>query len=232
MATRNGVIQINTIHLQDLVREMLEERVEPLIKAVNNLIADTYKLMFDVADLKRTCQNLMSIEANMKRRNLVIHGLRKSNDTHEAVKKCLIGKMKLDPGRFNIAGTKRIYELNGTMSVRVEFSNDESVKNVLANVRHLDRSQISIERDLDTVRRNKRKAMIHLKRNLAQKDATIPMEIKNDQLRVGRDWFYWDNNYNFTCNSGDGKTKLNSIFSNTLDVSLLNYTHMFNRLAI
>lgn len=216
---------MNMEHFKAAVREVFDEKMEPLMNRVATLEEENCRLRADVHELKK---HMADMQYSSKAKNLIFRGLPANADPKISAMNCIENNLKVSSSQAPVTNVRKIHEYNGNMTVAVEFDNAQAVRNVLSNVKNLHGTKIFIEKDLDIIGKEKRNVMNNLKKVLAAADGNIRTIVRNDRLRISGEQFYWDKNYELKSNGQDGKGKLLRIYGNRVDQSVLSYSYLMN----
>lgn len=101
---------------------------------------------------------------------------------------------------------------------------------ILNNYRNLAGTRVSIERDISNARKEDKRVMLLLKKDIQAKDTSQHLLVRDDRLRVGTKWFQWNADKELTCGQQSGADALTGIYGNCIRNLDLSYYNFYNRL--
>lgn len=169
---------------------------------------------------------LERIENYYRRKNLIISGLKIGEAPRKAAQDLLNGVLGIQ-GDAGIQQVKPLKQNERSQVVLVEFNSVTDVDTVLANTKKLRSTKISVERDLTEEARERKKALLKIKKIIRNKvmsedDKKRRIRVNADVLRIETTNFYWRNN-KLMCGKGEATRELNKIFNyNFINTDFLN----------
>lgn len=221
------------------VSELVVDDLKTIIKEVTNALLSELRtevttLTTEVAELreenKQMCKQMEAIklesevrfkeivrmEDQIKRKNIIIKGLPSSSLPKESVQNLCLTTLNIIPQNINIRSVKKMFDRNNKMGVIAELNSEEEVYEILRNTKKLSGSQISIEKDLNSVKQEQKKVMLQLKKDIFQEEKSQRLTVRDERLRIGDKWFYWNQNKELTCGSLNGITTMEQIYGKSL----------------
>ncbi|KAL5274982.1 hypothetical protein ACFFRR_001155 [Megaselia abdita] len=205
------------------------DKIVKLNNEVNNLKEDNAKITLELNEWKRRTalleRDLAQVDKRQRRTNVIFKGLTENVSPKAAVEE--VCAQLLSVTDIEVKGAKKTFQRDGKMSVVVELSDENMVSNVLKNAPKLRNSSISVDRDLTRDARQKKAAMMTIKRDLAGIDNTKKIIVRDDRMRVENQWFYWNGEKQLMSGNSDGKAILSNIFNGNSGLNGVNLE--FNR---
>lgn len=177
------------------------------------------------AQREQDMKDIKHVVNTQKRKSLVIKGLEKNRIPSEEVKKLCSETLQIQ--NIQIASTKVLFEHNGKIGVAVEFQTEDNVRYILNNIKKLQNSSVSIERDLNSERQADKKALLKLKKNLLSIDQTHRIVVRDDRMKIGDNWLKWNSEKQLICGDKNGFEVLVALYGNKISSSNLNYYDIF-----
>lgn len=221
--------------ISDTVKENnkdLHDEVKLMTEKMNKLIEENLLLKANIAKISEEAEknkrNLLMLEDNVKRRNLIFKGIPSNDAPFEAVSKVIKDQLKVTTP-IHVKATKKIFDRNGSMGVIAELDGEQEVRDILRNTRNLAGSRISIEKDLNHDRQECRKAMVQLRRNILEVDNTHRVQLRDDKLRIEGSTFHWNRDHQFMSGQENGQRTLNRIYGNNINNIEINFENLVVR---
>lgn len=129
-------------------------------------------------DRERDHKQMLFLENQLKKNNVIFRGIESEIDIDNAVKKVCANHLKIS-APMAIRSAKKIFDRNGKMAVIAEFESGSSLNEIFKHTKNLAGSSISIEKDLNSDRQEQKKAMLYLRKTI------LKVNVKDDKLREG-----------------------------------------------
>lgn len=204
----------------------IKKNNETLIEIKNQNMA----LKTEIALLKQQQINnrkrIEKLEIMFKRNNLVIRGIPANVNMEEEVRKLFNNVLKINK-EVQLKYFKKIYEAFGKMTVIVEFLDFNDALLVLASSKNLKNTGIYIDKDLSNEAIERRNAMLQLRKQIINIDASKRILIRGDMLKIGTDNFYWKNEQLMN-KENCGINELCKLYNNNLHRVNFNYNDLIN----
>lgn len=217
---------------QPLVSEVSTE-VRHLTTEVTNLRKENEELKGAIRFMKeesdRRFKEFTRLEDQIKRKNVVIKGLTSTNVPNEAVKELCTSKLNIDPQALRIRSVKKIFDRNNKMGVIAELDSEGEVYEILRNTNKLAGTRISIEKDLNSEKQEQKKVMLQLKKDIYQSEKTQRLTVRDERLRIGDKWFYWNRNKELSCGRAAGVPLMEQIYGKSLATFDFNYYNLLRK---
>lgn len=211
----------------------IDKAVKEVLNKVDELVAENIKLRQEINELKKERtkdkRELSTLQDQIRNKNIVIKGMPSSLNLKDAINKVCLENLKLDSVP-KIRSVKKIYDKNGKMGVVAELDTESDVYFMLNNTRNLARTVISMEKDLSSSRREDKRVMMQLKRDIGTKDTSQRLQVRDDRLRVGDKWFKWNLEKELICGKQKGEHALRGIYGNNLEGLDLSYHNIYNKI--
>lgn len=229
-------------HAGRKIADLTVKEYEEVIKVYNADIYDKIvKLQLDVKKLQeenekisaelteykqRTAlleHDLAQVDKKQKRSNVIFRGLEESSSPKSSVEQVCSQIMEVP--NIAVKEAKKTYNRNGKMTVCVELNDESMVYNLLKNSSKLKGSSISVDRDLTRDAREKKTAMLFLKKQLFAIDNTKKVIVRDDRMKIENDWFYWNREKQLMSGNLEGKTALLRMYNDKDRVNCLNINY-------
>lgn len=222
--------------ITDVTKTLLSEvsvEVQRLTNIVSELKSENAELRNEIKVIREVtnskAKEMTRLEDQIKRRNVIIKGLPSSNAPNEAVKNLCTSTLNIDPNAVRIKSVRKIFDRNSKMGVIAELDSEEEVYQILRNTNKLTGSQISIEKDLNNVKQEQKKVMLQLKKEITQADRSHRLTVRDERLRIGDNWFYWNQNQELACGRGEGVAQMEQIYGKRFDHVDFNYRSLLSK---
>lgn len=234
--TKGELIELISGVSKEAVREGIkgiDDSVKEVVNSITKLHQENANLKSELEQLKKDRiqdrQEISMLQDQMKKKNIIFKGIPSSNELNQTINKVCGENLKLE-NTPNIKSSKKIYDRNGKMGVLVELDSESEVHSILHKSRNLAGSSISIEKDISKYRQEDKRVMIQLKRDIGNIDKTQRLQVRDDRLRVGNQWFKWNSEKTLTCGKENGEHVLRGIYGNKIDNLDLRYQNIENKL--
>lgn len=234
------VNELTVKELKDVIREQVEESngfilntIEELKTAFIKLVEENNCIKVEMVKMREEKEqlrkNFASLEDQVKKKNVIFKGLRAEACLSDAIKQVCVGNLKMTPETFSIKSTKKIYENRGQMGVLVELESEEMVEEIFKKARNLAGTNIFLERDLNSERRENKKVMLQLKKDILAEKPNQRISVRNDKLRIADKLIHWDREKQLVCGKEDGSMMINKLVDGPLRAVNFNYSHILSR---
>lgn len=207
--------------VQRLTTEVTKLRTE------NGEMKNEIRVMKEESDMRS--KEITRLEDQIKRKNVVIKGLPSSNVPNEAVKNLCTSTLNIDPQALRIRSVKKIFDKNNKMGVIAELDSEEEVYEILRKTNKLAGTRISIEKDLNSVKQEQKKVMLQLKKDIFQSEKSQRLNVRDERLRIGDKWFYWNQNKELSCGRAAGVPQMEQIYGKSLETIDFNYYNLLRK---
>lgn len=174
-------------------------------------------------------QQIMYLQEHIKRNNIIFQGIAYGKSLEDAVKTCCKENLKMSQ-EINLLSTRKLYENDGKMGVVAEFSSGEVVKEVFKNVKNLAGSKIIIERDLSIEKQQDRRVFLEIKKSFRELKGKHHILVRNEKMKIGDKWFWWNKNKNLVCGTDDVTKVLENLFGQAFKSVNINYNEILTKL--
>lgn len=241
--THGEVGKITTIDLMTMIQNsmstLLDEKLNKLpskdeVKVeMNRLTEENKNLQEDIKKLRddreRDQRRIRHLEEDVGKKKLVFRGMKSQKSPYEAVQYVLSEVLKINTSP-EIESSRKIFERDGKMAVLVEFKSMSTVFEILKLTKNLIGSTIYVERDLGIERRQTKKMMLLLKKDILSINKTKKVGVRDDKLIVDGKRFYWNNKQILMCGQKTGADALNDIYGEAAMNICLDYEQIFAKL--
>lgn len=221
-----SVIKATKIGESDILRAMermnneLKASIDGLRSDLSAFLAEKIVMAKEIDELKaereKDRRTMLSLEDQLKRNNLIFRGIPTETSINQAVEKVCSGNMKI-VAPMAIRSCRKLFDRNGKMAVIVEFENESYIREIFKNTKNLAGSSISVERDLNSERQEKKKVMLKLMKDLKSVSQTHKIGVRDDKLRINEKWFTWNRNNQLMCGSANGEEVIRGLFRENLN---------------
>lgn len=184
---------------------------------IADLKAENKKLKEEIEILKRKMEldgaNLRWFEHQINNTKLIFKEIPNEKPVLNAVLKICTENLKITP---KIISAKTIFQKQHTQSAIVEFENEDAIKLVLRNTKHLAGTKISIERDLNPRRQRNKVAMLLIRKKILEESQKHKIMVRDDKLKVKDKWFTWTVNGKLVCGRENAEVALKMLYGNEL----------------
>jgi len=212
--------------------EGISSEVEKLNNIVSELADENALLKDELQQIKAENEKLAQETKHLinasKRKSLIFRGLDSTKKPVEAVNALCKNVMQVT--NFQLSSARKIFEKDGKMSVVAELQSEEIVAEVFKNMKKLEDTDYSVERDLSKERQLNKKILLKLKKDLKAIDANRKVQIRDDKMKIGDKWFQFNEKKELRCGSLNGEEVLKSLYKNKLDSYDLSYRNLFEGL--
>lgn len=170
------------------------DRIVKLNNEVNALRDDNTRISRELDEWKQRTtlleRDLEQVQKKQKRASVVFKGLADNISPKAAVDEVCVRALAVQD--VVVKEAKKIFQRDGKMSALAELSDESMVSTILRNSSKLKGTTISVDRDLTRDARQKKSAMLTLKRDITQIDNSKRIIVRDDRMRVEDRWFYWN----------------------------------------
>lgn len=230
------VNELSVGDLKNLMKETIQETNVEIIESVTilstqvNLLLEKNKELQEEmeklrADRERDHRTITMLEDQIKRKNIIIKGLDSENNLRDAVKKVCRDNLKIQSS-VSIKSVKRLSNWNGKMSVVAELDSEEAVQDLFKNTRNLAGTTISVERDLNMVKKEQKKVMLQLKRELLSINRNHRISVRDEKIRINENLLIWNKSKELVCGQRNGIDVLCEIYGEAVNKLNLSYNEL------
>lgn len=203
----------------------LKETMKTLAEENKSLKLELEKLRGDRDSQHR---QMMSMEDHIKRKNVIFKGLASHISLSESVRKVCLENLKMQTPVI-VKSTKKIYDSRGKMGVIVELDSEDMVEAVFKSTRNLAGSTISVERDLNSERQQKKKVLLQLKKDLSAVNNNHRISVRNDRMKLDDKWFFWSKENELVCGRDSALPVIRSIYGDSIRTFNFNYFDLLQK---
>lgn len=178
---------------------------------------------------KKDQQQINRLVEQGKRKNVIFRGIEKKDTPRESVEAVCKNVLKLQNITVNAA--RIIYTASTSkISVVAELETVEMANSIFKNLKELAGSTIKVEKDLTEEKQQDRKVMFQLKTDILEISKTHKVLVKNDSIKVGTSWLYWDRNRQLMCGQQNAAEVLTKLYGDNINKVSLNYETLFEKI--
>lgn len=149
-------------------------------------------------------------------------GISAQGSLEDAVKECCKTDIKLTNDVATIS-TRKLFEKDDKLGVIAEFSSMETVKEIFSKTKDLAGTKIMIERDLTSEKQQDKHVMMELKKCIHEKSSNHPIMVRNERMRIGDKWLWWNKDKQLTGGRQSGIVILRNLYGDELNSIKINY---------
>lgn len=207
---RKILLEMNQESLKDIEAKLnvVSNTVTALSEENKELKVKIEKMSIEAEQNRR---NIVLLEDQIKRKNLIFKGLPSENNLGQAMNKVLKENLKIDTP-VHMKSTRKLSDRNGLMGIVVEFDDEQQVSEIIKNTRNLAGSRIAVERDLNHERQENKKAMLQLRRNILETDNSQRVQVKDDRMKIDNTILFWNREKKLMNGQQNGKLALEKIY--------------------
>lgn len=213
--------------------EEIKATVGDLSDKMDVLKTENDSLRAEVEQLKvekeKDHHTITFLEDHIKRNNIVFRGINTNKSLFQAVKDCCKKNLKITK-EINILSVRKLFENDGKLGVVVEFSSVDDVREIFANVKNLKGSKISLDRDLSKDRQQDKRVMLELKKQIHKLKPSCPVMVRNEKMKVERQWFKWNNQKQLMCGKDQGIEMLKKIYGDDISSVNIDYFEILRKI--
>lgn len=213
-----AAMELMKMELKTSIECLTKELVE--YKKENAVIKE--ELMNLKIDRERDHKQMLYLENQLKRNNLIFRGITTETDIENAVKNVCANNLKI-VAPMAIRSTRKLFDRNGKMAVLAEFENGTYINEIFQHTKNLAGSSISIEKDLNSDRQEQKKAMLYLKKTIWNADQSFRISVRDDKMRIGEKGFAWNNNKELVCGNLNGTDVIQSLYGGKMNFINFDY---------
>lgn len=191
--------------------EDVSEKID-VLSAENQILQDKIKALEE--DKEKTERRMLLLEDAVKKKSIIIKGLKSQKSLYKAVDNLFKNKLKIS-SRVEIESIKKLYDGDEKMAVVVEVGSERMVSEVFKHTKNLAGSNIFIENDLNSKRQQTKKVMLQLKKEILAVSKSKRILIRSDKMRVGEKWFYFNKENVLVCNNESGEDTLKEFYGDS-----------------
>lgn len=194
-------------HMNDLLKQVEDLKVE------NQTLKDEIKKI--KADKLNESKRLELVEEQQRRKNIIFNGvkLQKRKSLNDVITNICSTKLKLGNSPV-VNSTRKLREHNGTCTVLAEMVSANIADEALRRRKLLRGSSIYMDRDLNMKKQQQKNVMITLKKDILSKDKTHRVSVVNEKLKIGNQYFSWNDRNILVCGNQNGHSVINNIYKN------------------
>lgn len=117
------------------------------------------------------------------------------------------------------------------MTIIAEFDSEDMVNHILKQSRGLAGTDITLERDLNSVRQENKKALLQLKKDIVAIDKTHPIKVRDDSMKISDKWIKWNKEQQLVCGKEKGTDIFKKFYGNKLDSLNLEYSEILKKIS-
>lgn len=224
----------------DQLRSIIKETNDDIRATLGQVASDVSDLKTDTQELKEKIQflekerekdkkHINQLEEQLKRKNLLFKGLEAEKSLGNAVMSLCLQKLKISQP-MEIVSTRKIYEKDGKMGVVAEFRSEDMIAEVFKNTKKLAGTSISIEADLNEEKREQKRVLLLLRKQLLSVSKTHKISVRNNKLRVGEKWFYWNKDLQLMYNQQNAGDVLKTLYNSGLEHINFKYNDLLEKI--
>lgn len=212
----------------------IKNKVNENSTKLDDLKSENDTLKSEIKQLKseneKNHQQIMYLQKHIKRNSIVFKGISSKTSMEEAVKECCRTDLKLSI-EICLISTRKLYEKDDKLGVIAEFRSAEMVKEIFKSTKNLSGTKISIERDLTTEKQQDKRVMLELKKAIKQKSSVHHIVVRNEKIRIGDKWLWWNKDKQLTGGRQSGNVVLKNLYGDVLNCVNINYHEILNQLT-
>lgn len=204
--------KLKNLPTKDDIEEIRKEitSVSTLINSLQNENLELKQKLDEVTRENNEVKRQINwLKSQIKCTKLFIRGLPTNKSIYKAVQNLIQNDMGI---KLKIVNVRKIYERYNMMSALVELENQEAVNEVLRNTKKLANTRITIERDMEPIKQQKKKKLLDIKRKLLAINKDHKIVVREDRMRVKDKWFMLNNNFKLVAGKYDGIDELEKIY--------------------
>lgn len=181
-------------------------------------------------DRQRDQQQIKILVDQTKRKNVIFRGITMSDTPEESVERVCHDILKISP--IKILSTRILFknQKNNKINVVAEMENEYMAEKVFKNLKCLAGTTIKVEKDLSLERQQDRKVMFRLKEEIIAADKAHKVFVKNDSLKVGTHWMYWNNSKELMSGKKKAADVLAELYGDHINNINLNYNQLLEKI--
>lgn len=207
------------------------DKIVKLNQDVTKLQEENVKILKELEEYKQKTltleRDLMMVDKRQKRNNVIFKGLNEDASPKTVIEG--VCSQVLEVPNIVVKETRKTFNRDGKMNVIAELESENMVNDLLRNSSKLKGSEISLDRDLTRDAREKKSAMLKIKKELNGMDSSKKIVVRDDRMKVENRWFYWSGEKKLMCGSEDGKVVLSNLFGNNVNILDLSYKSVLDR---
>jgi len=224
VSTKQDVLEIKN----ELVE--VKEHLGNVDVQMNSLKEENKALREQLEELKKARETdrieISRLVEEAKKKNVIFKGLQKSEDLKKSVE--LLCKETLGVQNIHVRLTRTLFEDNGKLGLLAVMQTEEMAAMVFKNAKKLEGSSISIDRDLTTEKQQHKRVLLQLKKMILDKDKTKKITVRNDTIKIGEHFLFWNRNKELRCGKKCAKDVLRALYGSNIDSICLNYNQLLN----
>lgn len=153
-----------------------------------------------------------------------------SDSPEESVERVCQDILKINP--VKITSTRILFknQTNNKINVVAEMQNELMAEKIFKNLKYLAGTTIKVEKDLSLERQQDRKIMFRLKEDIIAVDRTHKVFVKNDSIKIGTHWMFWNNSKELMCGKNKAADVLAKLYGDHINNINLNYNQLLEKL--
>lgn len=235
------VNDLSVSDLKNLMKETIQETNKEIIESVAILSAQVNLLLEKNKALQEEMEKLRAeremdhrtitiLEDQIKRKNIIFKGIDLENNLGEAVKKVCRENLKIQSS-VDVKSVKRISNWNGKMSVVAELGSEEAVQDLFKNTRNLAGTTISVERDLNMEKKEQKKVMLQLKKQLLSINRSHRISVRDEKIRIDEKFLIWNRSKELVCGQRKGVDVLYELYGESVNKLNLSYNNLIAKIS-